>query len=156
MRRPILILFIFLLFISFIYTNNKPLDKIEDKEKIIIEGVVRDKIEKDKYDQYKIEKYLVNDYSRKLDIKIGKIVKINGRIKSLDKMNFDDFNYGRYVKSMGYKGVIIAKYYKIKGESKFYTFVGNIKTYLRDTFRYLYKDKSDFINSIYNYGNHCA
>lgn len=148
MRRPILILFIFLLFISFIYTNNKPLDKIEDKEKIIIEGVVRDKIEKDKYDQYKIEKYLVNDYSRKLDIKIGKIVKINGSIKSLDKMNFDDFNYGRYVKSMGYKGVIIAKYYKIKGESKFYTFVGNIKTYLRDTFRYLYKDKSDFINSL--------
>ena len=66
MRRPILILFIFLLFISFIYTNNKPLDKIEDKEKITIEGVVRDKVEKDKYDQYKIEKYLVNDYSRKL------------------------------------------------------------------------------------------
>ena len=56
MRRPILILFIFLLFISFIYTNNKPLDKIEDKEKITIEGVVRDKVEKDKYDQYKIEK----------------------------------------------------------------------------------------------------
>lgn len=148
MRRPILILFIFLLFISFIYTNNKPLDKIEDKEKIIIEGVVRDKIEKDKYDQYKIEKYLVNDYSRKLDIKIGKIVKINGSIKSLDKMNFDDFNYGRYVKSMGYKGIITAKYYEIKGNSKFYTFVGNTKTYLRDTFRYLYKDKSDFINSL--------
>lgn len=148
MRRPILILFIFLLFISFIYTNNKPLDKIEDKEKITIEGVVRDEVEKDKYDQYKIEKYLVNDYSRKLDIKIGKIVKINGRIKSLDKMNFDDFNYGRYVKSMGYKGVITSKYYKIKGDSKFYTFIGDIKTYLRDTFRYLYKDKSDFVNSL--------
>ncbi len=148
MRRPILILFIFLLFISFIYTNNKPLDKIEDKEKITIEGVVRDKVEKDKYDQYKIEKYLVNDYSRKLDIKIGKIVKINGRIKSLDKMNFDDFNYGRYVKSMGYKGVITSKYYKIKGDSKFYAFIGDIKTYLRDTFRYLYKDKSDFVNSL--------
>ena len=148
MRRPILILFIFLLFISFIYTNNKELDKIEDKEKIIIEGVVRDKIEKDKYDQYKIEKYLVNDYSRKLDIKIGKIVKINGSIKSLDKLNFSDFNYGRYVRSTGYKGVITAKYYKIKGEDKFYSFIGNIKVYLRDTFRYLYKDNSDFINSL--------
>ena len=148
MRRPLLILFIFLLFISFIYTNKKSLDEIEDKEKITIEGVVKDKIEKDKYDQYKIEKYLVNDYSKKLDIKIGKIVKINGSIKSLDKMNFDDFNYGRYVKSMGFKGIITAKYYKIRGDSKFYTFVGNAKTYLRDTFRYLYKDKSDFINSL--------
>ena len=148
MRRPILILFIFLLFISFIYTNNKPLDKIRDKEKIIIEGVVKDKVEKDKYDQYKIEKYLVNDYSRKLDIKIGKIVKINGSIKSLDKMNFDDFNYGRYIKSMGYKGVITANGYKIKGENEFYTLLGKIKIYLRDTFRYLYKDKSDFINSL--------
>ena len=148
MRRPILILFIFLLFISFIYTNNKSLDSIEEKEKIIIEGVVKDKIEKDKYDQYKIEKYLVNDYSKELDIKIGKIVKINGSIKSLDKMNFDEFDYGRYIKSMGYKGVITAKNYKIKGDSKFYTFIGETKIYLRDTFRYLYKDKSDFINSL--------
>ena len=148
MRRPILILFIFLLFISFIYTNNKSLDSIEEKEKIIIEGVVKDKIEKDKYDQYKIEKYLVNDYSKELDIKIGKIVKINGSIKSLDKMNFDEFDYGRYIKSMGYKGVITAKNYKIKGDSKVYTFIGETKIYLRDTFRYLYKDKSDFINSL--------
>ena len=148
MRRPILILFIFLIFISFIYTNNKPLDEIKDKQNIAIEGVVKDKIEKDKYDQYKIEKYLVNDYNRKLDIKVGKIVKINGSIKSLDKINFDDFDYGKYVKSMGYKGIITAKNYEVKGEQKFYTFVGQIKTYLRDTFRYLYKDKSDFINSL--------
>ena len=148
MRRPILILFIFLLFISFIYTNNKPLDKIKDKEKIVIEGVVKDKIEKEKYDQYKIEKYLVNDYSGKLNIKIGKVVKISGSMKSLDEMNFDNFNYGRYVKSMGYKGVITAKYYKIKGDSKFYTFIGGVKTYLRDIFRYLYKEQSNFINSL--------
>ena len=77
MRGPLLIVFIFLLFISFIYTNNRPLDNIKDKERITIEGVVKDKIEKDKYDQYKVEKYLVNDYSRKLDIKIGKIVVVD-------------------------------------------------------------------------------
>lgn len=148
MRRPILILFIFLLFLSFIYTKDKPLDGISDKRKIIVEGVVRGKVEKDKYDQYKIGKYLVNDYSRKLDIKTGKIVKINGSIKSLDKMSFDDFDYGRYVKSIGYKGVITAKSYKIKGENKFYIFEGNIKRYLVNTFRYLYKDKADFINSL--------
>ena len=148
MRRPLLIVFIFLLFISFIYTNNRPLDNIKDKERITIEGVVKDKIEKDKYDQYKDEKYLVNDYSRKLDIKIGKIVKINGSIKSLDKMNFDDFNYGRYVKSMGYKGIIAIKRYTTIGENRFYTVLGKVKFSLRDTFRYLYKDKSDFINSL--------
>lgn len=148
MRRPILILFIFLLFLSFIYTKDKSLDGISDKRKIIVEGVVRGKVEKDKYDQYKIGKYLVNDYSRKLDIKTGKIVKINGSIKSLDKMSFDDFDYGRYVKSIGYKGVITAKSYKIKGENKFYIFEGNIKKYLVNTFRYLYKDKADFINSL--------
>jgi hypothetical protein len=122
MRRPLLIIFVLLLFISFIYTNNKTLDNIKNKEKITVEGVVKDKIEKEKYDQYKIGKYLVNDYSRKMDIKIGKIVKINGSIKSLDKMNFKDFNYGRYVKSMGYKGVVYAKRYTIMGENKFYTF----------------------------------
>lgn len=148
MRRPILIVFIFLLFASFIYTYNKPLDKIKDKEKIVIEGIVKDKIEKDKYDQYKIGKYLVNDYSRKLDIKIGKVVKINGSIKSLDKMNFDDFDYGKYIKSMGYKGVITAQRYEIKGYNRLYTFLGKIKIYIRDIFRYLYKEQSNFINSL--------
>ena len=148
MRRPILILFIFLIFISFIYTYNKPLDEIKNKQNIVIEGVVKDKVEKDKYDQYKIEKYLVNDYSRKMNIKIGKIVRINGSIKSLDEINFDDFNYGRYIKSMGYKGVVTAKGYKVKGQKRFYVIMGELKTYLRDVFRYLYKDKSDFINSL--------
>ncbi len=148
MRRPLLVIFIFLLFLSFVYTKDKPLDNIKDKEKITIEGIVKDKVEKSKYDQYKIDKYLVNDYSRKLDIQIGEIVKINGSIKTLDKMKFDDFDYGRYVKSMGYEGIIIAKNYTFIGEDKFYTFLGKIKISTRDIFRYLYKDKSDFINSL--------
>ena len=101
MRRPLLILFTLLLVISFIYTNNKSLDNIKDKEKITIEGIVKDKIEKENYDQYKIGHYLVNDYNKNLDIKTGKIVKISGSIKSLDNMNYENFNYGRYIKSMG-------------------------------------------------------
>ncbi|MEG1408490.1 MAG: ComEC/Rec2 family competence protein [Terrisporobacter sp.] len=148
MRRPLLIIFIILLITSYVIANNKSLDDIEDKEKITIEGIVKDKVEKEKYDQYRIEKYLVNDYSRKLDIKIGKIVKINGSIKSLDKMNYDDFNYGRYIKSMGYKGVVFTKGYKLLGENKFYAYLGQLKSYLVDTFRYLYKSNSDFINSL--------
>ncbi|MEG0854889.1 MAG: ComEC/Rec2 family competence protein [Terrisporobacter sp.] len=148
MRRPLLIIFIILLITSYVIANNKSLDDIGDKEKITIEGIVKDKVEKEKYDQYRIEKYLVNDYSRKLDIKIGKIVKINGSIKSLDKMNYDDFNYGRYIKSIGYKGVVFTKGYKLLGENKFYAYLGQLKSYLVDTFRYLYKSNSDFINSL--------
>ena len=148
MRRPLLILFTLLLVISFIYTNNKSLDNIKDKEKITIEGIIKDKIEKEKYDQYKIGNYLVNDYNKNLDIKTGKIVKISGSIKSLDNMNYENFNYGRYIKSMGYKGVITIKYYNIIGENKFYINIGKMKNYIRDGFRYLYKDSSDFINSL--------
>ena len=148
MRRPLLVLFVLLLVMSFIYTSNKSLDDIEDKEKITIEAVIKDKIEKEKYDQYILGNYLVNDYSRKLDIKIGKIVKINGNIKTLDNMEFDDFNYGRYIKSMGYKGIITTNRYTILGENIFYTYMGNIKNNIKDIFRYLYKDKSDFINSL--------
>lgn len=148
MRRPLLILFTLLLVISFIYTNNKSLDNIKDKEKITIEGIVKDKIEKEKYDQYKIGNYLVNDYNKNLDIKTGKIVKISGSIKSLDNMNYENFNYGRYIKSMGYKGVIAIKNYSIIGENQFYINIGKMKNYIREGFRYLYKDSSDFINSL--------
>ncbi len=148
MRRPLLILFTLLLVISFIYTNNKSLDNIKDKEKITIEGIVKDKIEKENYDQYKIGHYLVNDYNKNLDIKTGKIVKISGSIKSLDNMNYENFNYGRYIKSMGYKGVIAIKNYSIIGENQFYINIGKMKNYIRDGFRYLYKDSSDFINSL--------
>lgn len=148
MRRPLLIVFLVVLSISYVFTRNKPLDEVKEKEKITIEGFVKDKIEKDKYDQYKIENYLVNDYSKKLDIKIGKEVKINGSIKSLENMSFNDFNYGRYVRSMGYKGVVISNGYTLLGENKFYKIVGKFKYRLRDDFRYLYKSKSDFINSL--------
>ena len=43
MRRPLLVIFIFLLFQSFVYTKDKPLDNIKDKEKITIEGIVKNK-----------------------------------------------------------------------------------------------------------------
>ena len=39
MRRPLLLVFIFLLFLSFVYTKDKSLDNIKDKENITIEGI---------------------------------------------------------------------------------------------------------------------
>ena len=55
MRRPLLLVFIFLLFLSFVYTKDKSLDNIKDKENITIEGIVKDKIEKNKYEMIIVE-----------------------------------------------------------------------------------------------------
>lgn len=149
MRRPLLIIYIILLSISFIYTKNKTIDdKFCENEMVIVRGVVKDKIEKEKYNQYKIGSFLVNDYSKNKNLRIGKVVKVSGKYKSLDNMKFEDFDYGRYIRSTGYEGLIYIDKYEIINNSNIYLFIGNIKEYVKDTFRYLYKEKSDFINSI--------
>lgn len=149
MRRPLLIMYIILLSISFIYTKNKTIDdKFSENEIVIVKGVVKDKIEKERYDQYQIGNFLVNDYSKNKDLDIGKVVKVNGKYKSLDNMKFENFDYGRYIRSIGYEGLIYIDKYEIINNSNMYLFIGNIKEYVKDTFRYLYKEKSDFINSI--------
>lgn len=149
MRRPLLIIYIILLSISFIYTKNKIIDdKFCENEMVIVRGVVKDKIEKEKYNQYKIGSFLVNDYSKNKNLRIGKVVKVSGKYKSLDNMKFEDFDYGRYIRSTGYEGLIYIDKYEIINNSNIYLFIGNIKEYVKDTFRYLYKEKSDFINSI--------
>ena len=147
MRRPLLLIFIIILILGFFITLGKELDNINSDIDITISGVVKDKKEKDKYTQYIIDGYLINDYKRKYDIKIGQIVKVEGNLKDLDKLGFDDFDYGRYIKSCGYKGLINSNYFKVIGKNKFYTYIGKFKIYMRDTFRYLYKDSSNFINS---------
>ena len=127
-----LLIFIIILILGLFITSNKELDNINSDTNITINGVVKDKKEKSKYTQYIIDGYLVNDYKRKYNLKIGQIVEVKGNLKDLDNLNLDDFNYGRYIKSCGYK---------------FYINLGKIKIYMRDTFRYLYKDSSNFINS---------
>lgn len=147
MRRPLLLVFIMMLILGFFITSSKELDNICEDQNVNVIGVVKDKKEKNKYTQYIIDGYLVNDYKRKYDLKIGQIVKVEGKLKDLDRLNLEDFNYGRYIKSCGYKGLINASYFKAVGQNKFYTQIGRLKIYMRDTFRYLYKDTSNFINS---------
>lgn len=147
MRRPLLFVFIIVLILGFFITKDSELDNINKDTEITITGVVKDKKEKDKYTQYIIDGYLVNDYKRKYDLDIGKIVSVEGKLKDLDDMNFDDFNYGRYIRSCGYKGILYSNYFKVIGHNKFYMNLGHLKMHTRDTFRYLYKDTSDFINS---------
>lgn len=147
MRRPLLWIFIIVLILAFLGTKDKPLDNIYNDMNITITGVIKDKKEKDRYNQYIVDGYLISDYKRECDLKIGQIVKLDIKIKDLDKMNLDDFDYGRYIKSCGYKGVAYLNYFEILGQNKFYTYIGRFKMYMRNTFRYLYKDTSNFINS---------
>lgn len=147
MRRPLLWIFIIVLILAFLGTKDKPLDNIYNDMNITITGVIKDKKEKDRYNQYIVDGYLISDYKREYDLKIGQIVKLDIKVKDLDKMNLDDFDYGRYIKSCGYKGVAYLNYFEILGQNKFYTYIGRFKMYMRNTFRYLYKDTSNFINS---------
>ena len=142
-----LLIFIIILILGLFITSNKELDNINSDTNITINGVVKDKKEKSKYTQYIIDGYLVNDYKRKYNLKIGQIVEVKGNLKDLDNLNLDDFNYGRYIKSCGYKGLINSNYFNVIGQNKFYINLGKIKIYMRDTFRDLYKDSSNFINS---------
>lgn len=148
LRRPLLIIFIVVLCFDLLFTIlNKPDNSYENKD-VKFEGVIKDRVEKPKYNQYKVGDFLVNDYQRKSNLTIGDRVIVQGKFKSLDKMKFDDFDYGRYVKSTGYKGIIYIKSYKKIGCNKVYKYLGNVKYNVRDISRYLYKDYSNFINSI--------
>lgn len=149
MRRPLLLILIIIIGISFLYTNITSLDTTKDKDIIIIEGVVKQEIQKKKYNEYKIDKFLIRDYGKNKNIKVGQIIKVTGQFNSLDKMKYEDFDYGRYVKSTGYKGIIYIKSYKVIGNNIIYTNLENIKSYIRNTSRYLYKANSDFINSLF-------
>lgn len=148
MRRPLLIIFIFILIYSFIYTKNRSFDKYHENDILSIKGVIKDKKEKEKYNEYTIDKFLVRDYNKNNNILIGDILNTKGKYKSLDNMVFDDFNYGRYIKSIGLDGIIYMESYDIVGQSFLYKNIGRLKIYISDTSRYLYKKNSDFINSI--------
>lgn len=148
MRRPLLIIFIFILIYSFIYTKNRSFDKYHENDILSIKGVIKDKKEKEKYNEYTIDKFLVRDYNKNNNILIGDILNTKGKYKSLDNMIFDDFNYGRYIKSIGLDGIIYMESYDIVGQNFLYKNIGRLKMYISDTSRYLYKKNSDFINSI--------
>lgn len=148
MRRPLLIIFIFILIYSFIYTKNRSFDKYHENDILSIKGVIKDKKEKEKYNEYTIDKFLVRDYNKNNNILIGDILNTKGKYKSLNNMIFDDFNYGRYIKSIGIDGIIYMESYDILGQNFLYKNIGRLKIYISDTSRYLYKKNSDFINSI--------
>lgn len=148
MRRPLLIIFILVLIVSYPITNIFCEDVYEDKSNINLIGIVKGKKTKAKYDEYIIDKFLVRDYTKRKNIMVGLKVNVDGKFNSLNSMKFDDFDYGKYLRSNGYEGVINLNDYKVIGESKIFKYLGRLKIYIRSTTRYLYKVNSDFINSL--------
>ncbi|MGM9544348.1 MAG: ComEC/Rec2 family competence protein [Romboutsia timonensis] len=148
MRRPFLIIFIILLIVSFIYTNTNAINTDYDNEDIEIIGIVKYKKEKERYNEYIVGKFVVRDYTKHKKIKVGSEIKLTGKFKDLNKMSYESFDYGRYLRSMGYKGLIYLKDYSIVGNNLMYEYIYKAKSYISNTIRYLYKTNSDFINSM--------
>ena len=148
MRRPLLIIFIILLIVCFIYTNININNELYCKEEICIVGIVKYKKKKDKYDEYTVENFLVRDYTKNKNIKVGSKIKLTGKLKNINDMVYDDFNYGRYLKSIGYEGLIYIEKFNVLGKNNIYEIVYKMKDYMSNTFRYLYKSKSDLLNSV--------
>ena len=148
MRRPFLIIFIILLIVSFIYTNTNAINTDYGNEDIEIICIVKYKKEKERYNEYIVGKFVVRDYTKYKKIKVGSEIKLTGKFKDLNKMSYESFDYGRYLRSMGYKGLIYLKDYSIVGNNLMYEYIYKAKSYISNTIRYLYKTNSDFINSM--------
>ena len=148
MRRPFLIIFIILLIVSFIYTNTNAINTDYGNEDIEIIGIVKYKKEKERYNEYIVGKFVVRDYTKYKKIKVGSEIKLTGKFKDLNKTSYESFDYGRYLRSMGYKGLIYLKDYSIVGNNLMYEYIYKVKSYISNTIRYLYKTNSDFINSM--------
>lgn len=149
MRRPLLVLFILVLCVALNYTKKENLDKTYDNKVVRVHGTVKEKKVNQRYNEYRVDKFLVRDYSKNKKIDIGQKLDIKGNFKSLDNMNYEEFDYGRYLKSNGYKGLIYISSYKVVGKDKVYTYLGKTKNCISYINRYLYKKNSDFINSLY-------
>lgn len=148
MRRPMIILFLIIFIMSILSTSRGIYDIFENDKLISIRGVVTYRTEKDRCTQYRVGKSIINDYSKKSNIETGDIIEVVGNNKKLSDMKFNDFYYGRYLKSINVDVYCDMKSYKKIGIDKKYKFIGNIRKYIRETNSYLYKEKSDFINSM--------
>lgn len=148
MRRPLLIVFCLLLIISLFITKNNYDISSDNNKYVYIEGVVKSKKDNNRYNEYIVGEYLVRDYSKKYNLPIGYNTRVNGKLKDCLDLKFDDFDYGTYLKSCGYKGLIYLNSYEVLDRDNLYYVTSNTKKKISNTVRYLYKDKSDFLNSI--------
>ncbi len=148
MRRPLLIIFTIFLVLAYINTNNDYIKDVDSKNDINVEGIVKSIRETENYDEYKVNKILVRDYSKIYKLIVGSKLIIQGQFKSAESIESKEFDYSKYIKSRGYKGILYIKGYEIVGQDYFYTKLGEVEKYVKESLRYLYKRNSDFINSL--------
>lgn len=136
MRRPLFFIFIFVFFISFL--NIKDEEDFITKTNIQIQDTIKHKKEKDDYDEYVIGNYLFRDYTKGLDFDVGIVLNTKAKVKKSD----------RYIKSCGYNALVDIYDYKVVDKNLFYYNIGKISSTIKENIRYLYKDDSNFINSL--------
>ena len=139
MRRPLLLVFFIVIIISLIITNLENKNEYETNKLITVEGLISEKVIKEKYTQYKLDNYLIKDYSKKVNINPGSVVKVTGKFKNYKDLKFEDFDYGRYLKSQGYEGTIDIKYYNIVKKNLFYSKLFNVKDKISQSIKYMFR-----------------
>ena len=89
MRRPLLIVFIISLIVSFIYTNKTYINKSSyNNNYVSIKGISKSVTNKERYKEYIIGDFIVRDFKGK-NIPIGYNVSINGSLQNLNNIKID-------------------------------------------------------------------
>lgn len=150
-RRPLVLLAILLTVISFFITSEVQKKRKDIKLEIKDKEVVLNIEVKEFYTKVSTKNYFL--YFRKLQkdrINIGDVLEFSGTTKSdvINSGEEDEFNFYRYVRSCGKKEAVDVTSCKRVGRSNFFTIVGRLKSYCRDTNRYLYREESSILNSL--------
>ncbi|SHG89139.1 ComEC/Rec2 family competence protein [Tepidibacter thalassicus] len=150
MRRPILLIFTISILFVFLYTKNYKDNFFELNNKLIqTKGIVKQAKYKEKYFEYKIDKFLVRDFNKKYKIPVGCYINVNGKFESLDNLKLNEFDYGRYLRSIGYVGIINLKNFKIENKSKnVYYFSHKLRNFIENKLEYNFKNHASFLKAL--------
>lgn len=157
MRRPGLLILILTVFIVFYTKDNKGVnDSIQNGDSVIC-GVITNKKYKKSTIEYIMSDSLISvkkyDWESKqkngiLDLNIGDRVVFFGENEDLDNMNIKGFDYGMYLKSVGINRYLMAKNFKLVGQSYILSKISIAKDYIIKTNKFLYKNLSGIVNAL--------
>lgn len=157
MRRPGLLILILTVFIVFYAKDNKGVnDSIQNGDSVIC-GVITNKKYKKSTIEYIMRDSLISvkkyDWESKqkngiLDLNIGDRVVFFGENEDLDNMNIKGFDYGMYLKSVGINRYLMAKNFKLVGQSYILSKISIAKDYIIKTNKFLYKNLSGIVNAL--------
>ncbi|KDR95051.1 competence protein ComEC [Peptoclostridium litorale DSM 5388] len=120
MRRPIAAIFMLCVIFSAVYTNVfVDLNEAFESGRVQVQGTVSKVVRGEKYDQYAVGRYIIMDFSRDFSLDAGDIVILRGEVRSPNAFSdAAEFDYGRYLRSKGYVGVIYPASIDVVGVDK--------------------------------------